>query len=176
MVLGMDVKQQIIVSGIGGQGVLFLTRILAETAMVQGLPVLTSETHGMAMRGGTVVSHVKVGGFVSPLIRTGRADLGLFLHADNLPVHHYLLRSDSRPFVNARTPGEYDGIDALGMARDLGSPVVMNLVLLGYAVGKGDLFCRAEAVGKAIERMSRDRYLEVNLAGFRTGLEVSGEQ
>ena len=172
----MDVKQQIIVSGIGGQGVLFLTRVLAETAMVQGFPVLTSETHGMAMRGGTVVSHVKVGGFVSPLIRPGRADLGLFLHADNLSVHRDLLRSDGRLFVNTRMPEEYDGIDASGMSRDLGAPVVMNLVLLGYAVGKEDVFCGEEPVERAIERMSRDRYLEVNLAGFRAGVEMSGER
>ena len=174
MVLDMDAKQQIIVSGIGGQGVVFLTRVLAEAAMVQGLPVLTSETHGMAMRGGTVASHVKVGGFVSPLIRPGRADLGLFLHADNLPVHRYLLRPDGRLVVNGRTSEEHDGIDASGVARDLGSPVVMNLVLLGYAVGKGDVFCREETAEQAIERMSRDRYLDVNLAAFRAGLEGAG--
>ena len=65
-------KQQIVVSGIGGQGVLFVTRILAEAAIERGMEVLTSETHGMAMRGGTVISHVKAGPFTSPLIRTGR--------------------------------------------------------------------------------------------------------
>jgi len=56
-------KQQIIISGLGGQGVLFVTRILAQAGMEMGLDVLTSETHGMAMRGGTVLAHVKVGGF-----------------------------------------------------------------------------------------------------------------
>ncbi|MCX5883025.1 MAG: 2-oxoacid:acceptor oxidoreductase family protein, partial [Deltaproteobacteria bacterium] len=53
----MTIKQQIIISGVGGQGVLFVTRLLAEAAMMKGYPVLTSETHGMAQRGGTVVSH-----------------------------------------------------------------------------------------------------------------------
>ena len=70
-------KQQIIVSGTGGQGILFLTRFFAEAAMMMKLQVLTSEIHGMAMRGGTVVSHVKVGPFKSPLVRAGQADAGL---------------------------------------------------------------------------------------------------
>ena len=64
-------KQQIVISGVGGQGVLFVTRLLAEAAIARGLPVLTSETHGMAQRGGSVVSHLKVGDFSSPLIRSG---------------------------------------------------------------------------------------------------------
>ncbi len=46
--------------------------------MMEGHDVLTSETHGMAMRGGTVISHVKVGPFQSPLIRYGQADVGTF--------------------------------------------------------------------------------------------------
>jgi indolepyruvate ferredoxin oxidoreductase beta subunit len=45
------VRQQIVISGLGGQGVLFLTRVLAEAALRKGLDVLTSEIHGMAMRG-----------------------------------------------------------------------------------------------------------------------------
>jgi indolepyruvate ferredoxin oxidoreductase beta subunit len=57
------VRQQILISGVGGQGVLFITILLAEAAINKGLPVFTSETHGMAQRGGTVVSHLKVGNF-----------------------------------------------------------------------------------------------------------------
>ena len=53
----------------------FVTRLLAEAAIAKGLAVLSSETHGMAQRGGTVLSHLKVGDFSSPLIRPGHADL-----------------------------------------------------------------------------------------------------
>ena len=67
--------QQKVISGVGGQGVLFDTRLMAEAAIRKGLPVLTSETHGMAQRGGTVISHLKVGAYTSPLIRTGQADV-----------------------------------------------------------------------------------------------------
>ena len=59
-------RQQILVSGVGGQGVLFVSRLLAEAAIGKGLSVLTSEIHGMAQRGGTVVSHLKVGGLPGP--------------------------------------------------------------------------------------------------------------
>ena len=99
-------KQQIVVSGIGGQGVLFVTRILAEAAIEKGMEVLTSETHGMAMRGGTVISHVKVGPFTSPLIRAGQADIGLFLHAGNLEVHRGFLKPGGLIYMNAAQSAE----------------------------------------------------------------------
>ena len=70
-------KQQLIVSGIGGQGVLFLTRVIAQAAVNRQMPVLTAETHGMAQRGGTVLSTIKVGDFASPLIRAGQVGRGL---------------------------------------------------------------------------------------------------
>jgi indolepyruvate ferredoxin oxidoreductase beta subunit len=56
--MGETIMQQIIISGVGGQGVLFVTRLLAEAAIKKGLAVFTSETHGMAQRGGTVLSHL----------------------------------------------------------------------------------------------------------------------
>ena len=71
-------KQQIIVSGLGGQGALTITRMLAEAAAALGSEVLTSETHGMAQRGGSVISMVKVGPFRGPLIPAGRGGVGLF--------------------------------------------------------------------------------------------------
>ena len=61
--MNKSIQQQIIVSGVGGQGVLFITRLMAEAAIKKGLSVLTSETHGMAQRGGTVLSHIKAGNF-----------------------------------------------------------------------------------------------------------------
>ncbi len=130
-------KQQIIVSGIGGQGVLFVTRILAEAAIEKGMEVLTSETHGMAMRGGTVISHVKVGPFMSPLIRTGQADIGLFLHAGNLEVHRGFLKPGGLIYINQEKNGDAEAIDATRLAREQGTPVIANLVLLGFAVRQG---------------------------------------
>lgn len=160
-------KQQIIVSGIGGQGVLFMTRVLAEAAVEKGLEVLTSETHGMAMRGGTVISHVKVGDFTSPLIRAGQADVGLFLHAGGLEVHGGFLKPGGLRYVNAPA-GETDenAIDATGLAAARGALVVANLVLLGFAVRRGGLFCAAADVEAVLKRISPARQRETNLAAF----------
>ena len=163
-------KQQIIVSGIGGQGVLFLTRVIAQAAVDKGIPVLTSETHGMAQRGGTVLSTIKVGDFASPLIRTGQADLGLLLWDANLPVHHSLLKEDGKLLINADVAGEGERIDASNIARELGNAVLSNLVLLGLAVKQGALFCDAEECEAAIKRLAPKKFVEQNIAAFRKGL------
>ena len=163
-------KQQIVVSGIGGQGVLFVTRILAEAAIERGMEVLTSETHGMAMRGGTVISHVKVGPFTSPLIRAGQADVGLFLHAGNLDVHRGVLKPGGAIYLNAANGGDAGGaIDATRIAWEHGSPVIANLVLLGFAVRHERLFCDAATVEAVLKRISPARQLALNLEGFRLG-------
>jgi indolepyruvate ferredoxin oxidoreductase beta subunit len=165
-------KQQIVISGIGGQGVLFVTRILAEAAVEKGMEVLTSETHGMAMRGGTVISHVKVGPFTSPLIRTGQADIGLFLHAGNLEVHRGFLKPGGLIYMNAAKGGGggSEAIDATRIAREHGSLVIANLVLLGFAVRQGRLFCDAATCEAVLKRISPEKQLALNLAGFRLGV------
>lgn len=162
-------KQQIVVSGIGGQGVLFVTRVLAEAAIEMGLEVLTSETHGMAMRGGTVISHVKVGPFTSPLIRKGQADIGLFLHAGNLEIHRGFLKPGGLIYINREKNGDGESIDATRLAREQGALVIANLVLMGFAVRQGRLFCDAATIEAVLTRISPAGQLETNLAGFRLG-------
>ena len=163
-------KQQIIVSGIGGQGVLFLTRVIAQVAVDRGLPVLTSETHGMAQRGGTVLSTIKVGPFASPLIRAGQADVGLLLWEENLPVHRSLLKEDGKLLINAEKDGEGYRIDASGIARELGNAVLSNLVLLGLAVKQQALFCNAAECEAAIRELAPIKFIEQNIEAFRKGL------
>jgi indolepyruvate ferredoxin oxidoreductase beta subunit len=164
-------KQQIIVSGIGGQGVLFLTRVIAQAAVNRGLPVLTSETHGMAQRGGTVLSTVKIGAFASPLIRAGQADLGLLLWEANLPVHQSLLKEQGKLLINSDQDGIGERIDASGIARQLGNAVLSNLVLLGLAVRQQALFCNAAECETAIRQLAPAKFVEGNLEAFRLGLE-----
>ena len=167
-------KQQIIVSGLGGQGALTLTRLLAEAAAAAGLEVITSETHGMAQRGGSVISMIKVGPFKGPLIPAGEADIGLFLHRDNLAVHRGYLKPDAAVFVNSETYGDYDRVDARGMAKQLNmAPVAANLILLGYAVGQGGLFCGTELMEKVITGKTPARFREANLRAFRVGLAAA---
>ncbi|MCF6266548.1 MAG: 2-oxoacid:acceptor oxidoreductase family protein [Desulfuromusa sp.] len=166
-------KQQIIVSGIGGQGVLFLTRVIAQIAVNQGAPVLTSETHGMAQRGGTVLSTIKIGHFSSPLIRTAQADLGIFLWEANLPVHRPLLKTAGKLLINTDKDGEGIRIDAAKIARQLGNAVLLNLLLLGVAVNHKALICTAEECEAAIKQLAPARFTGQNLAAFHMGLSSS---
>lgn len=166
-------KQQIIVSGIGGQGVLFLTRVIAQVAVNQGIAVLTSETHGMAQRGGTVLSTIKIGNFASPLIRAGQADLGLLLWEANLPVHQPLLKSNGKLLINAETNGIGERIDASGIARELGNAVLSNLVLLGLAVKQQALPCNAEECETAIKQLAPRKFIDQNLKAFHKGFNLN---
>lgn len=163
-------KQQIIVSGIGGQGVLFVTRVIAQVGVNSGIPVLTSETHGMAQRGGTVLSCVKIGAFASPLIRTGQADLGLLLWDANLEVHQSLLRPAGALVINSQHAGDGIRLDATAMARELGNAVLTNLVLLGAAVRHKVIFCEQEQCEEAIRQLAPARFVEQNIAAFHLGL------
>jgi len=164
-------KQQIIVSGLGGQGALTLTRLLAEAAAAMGLSVITSETHGMAQRGGTVISMIKVGPFRGPLVPAGEADRGLFLHVKNLAVHRFYMKPGGAVFVNAALPGDYLSLDArsLAAAHDL-PPVSANLILLGYAAAKGGLFAAPDLLADMIAAKTPERFREASLRAFELGL------
>ncbi|MEW6116112.1 MAG: indolepyruvate oxidoreductase subunit beta [Nitrospirota bacterium] len=133
-------RQQILLSGVGGQGILFITRLLAEAAIYKGFPVLTSETHGMAQRGGTVLSHLKVGPFTSPLIRPGQADGLILLKAENLARHRFFLKPGGWIVVNApsRPEGAEDiyWIDADTLAEQTGNHQSVNLIVLGCALSR----------------------------------------
>ncbi|HJV66241.1 MAG TPA: indolepyruvate oxidoreductase subunit beta [Geomonas sp.] len=177
-------EQQIIICGLGGQGILFVTRLLAETAIAKGLPVLTSETHGMAQRGGVVVSHLKVGGFTSPLVRPGQADALLSLKPETVPLHLHFLKKDAFIATNAReTVTEADSypsvsIDADQLALSLGDPQAVNLIVLGRALAEeGRLFCTAAEVAEVIKQKmaGKDKQLARALAAFRAGLGQSKE-
>ncbi len=167
--------QQIIISGLGGQGVLFVTRLLADAALRMDYSVLISETHGMAQRGGNVISHLKVArkeakeSLISPLIRPGRADILLALHSEAMKVHGHFLRPDGEAFSDCGEPSEkLHVIAASRIATELNSPVSANLVLLGFAATSGILFCGPEQVEEVLAGYGGKR-LEMSLKAFRAG-------
>lgn len=154
-------NQQIIISGVGGQGVLFVTRLLAQACMAKGLHVLTSETHGMAQRGGTVISHLKIGNFKSPLIRPGNADLFVVLKTENFDQHKGFLKSDGVAVVNTSSPlqlpppGTVISFDADTAAREDAAMGSVNLYMLGVALTATPL-CSLEEINRQItERLAQ---------------------
>ena len=193
--LTQQARQQIAVSGIGGQGVLFVTKLLAETAVGLGWSVLLSETHGMAQRGGNVISHLKVWdpqaagstapttstaangkppvGFTSPLIRAGQADVLLALHPEALTTHGFYLNPKGTAIVNAPTANGPYTIDADRIAAEIGHAIAANLVLLGFAAGVGALFCTAEPLREILDALGGPRR-DVNRQAFQAGLNRAG--
>ncbi len=185
--MSKSIRQQIIISGVGGQGVLFVTRLLAEAAILKGLPVFTSETHGMAQRGGTVLSHLKVGSFSSPLIRPFNADGLLVLKAENIAQHGFYLKKDGWAVVNAHNDfrPEVDitafTVDADNLSQKIGNPRSVNLVLLGFTMAatskmyKENLFCSVEDIKAVLEnRLShRKEMIDASIKAIETGYYIS---
>lgn len=166
-------KQRLVISGRGGQGVLTLTQVVAAAAVAAGHEVITTETHGMAQRGGAVLSTVKVGPFHGPLVGPGEAEVGLFLHADNLPVHGDYLRPGGVAVVNGNSLPGTDAVDADRLAAGVGQPRAANLALLGYAAGKGVLFAGPDHFEETIRKIVPAKHLDRNIAAFRAGVEAS---
>ncbi len=166
-----DRRACLVLCGLGGQGVLFLTRILGEAAILEGREVLTSETHGMAQRGGAVYSHVKLGDHDSPLVRIGRADAAIALDASRRPAAQAFLSPDGLLFVNGRTEASDRAVcDADAAAARLGFPRGSNLVLLGFARRRApELFPGADALLEALRRTSSPEAFERNRKAFLSG-------
>ena len=186
-------RYQFILAGVGGQGILFATKVLAETAVRLGLTTIGSETHGMSQRGGSVISHLKIGGFSSPLVMRGSADVVLAFEATEAYRSLPFLRSATAKreggtlFVNCRSADdlapaildvlERHGIgvhayDARAAAADLGSPLVANLILLGHAAAAGSFPFDLDQLCATVESISPNRFLDQNLAALRVSHPV----
>lgn len=175
---------QLILSGVGGQGILFATRIFSTLALEQGYDVIGSETHGMAQRGGSVVSHLKIGDYSSPLVRKGTADLLLSFDRDEAYRTLGFLKRGGLCFVNSPKEDFLDAgikgylekneIRAYSFPADkvalaLGAPRSANLALIGYALSVPGVPFAYEDIRETIVRVSPPRFRDVNLAAFDTG-------
>jgi len=178
----------IVLCGLGGQGILFVTKVLAEASLTKGYRVLGAETHGMAQRGGSVVSHPRNGEAESSLVRTDSANVVLALEEHegyrNLPF----LGEGARLYVNAR-PGRfpkdevkaylekrgiaYHATPAGDMAMELGAPMSTNLALLGFYSAFEEIPATHEELRATIERITPERFLEANFRVFDAGYEAA---
>lgn len=179
-----SIKQQIVISGVGGQGVLFVTRLLAEAAMKNGNPVLTSETHGMAQRGGIVVSHLKVGDFTSPMIRPGAANGLIALKAETVAQFGAFLQEGAWAAINGNAETSAftaNTIDADAIAASSGSPRSVNMVMLGLAMAvmeraEGEMICSMDDIRAVMENRlkGKQEMLKASLAALEAGYNGFG--
>ncbi len=183
-----------LLSGVGGQGIVLASKLLAQTAMETGMPAMTCETIGMAQRGGCVVSHVRAGeNCFSPMIPQGTADVLLGFEPAEAARHLRILAPGGicvtasraiRP-VTASLGAEYDGDAILEYLRlhaprlllvedqqllaKVGSPKCLNTIMIGAAAGAGAFDLPAESFLDAIKANFPSKYIEMNLFAFQTG-------
>jgi indolepyruvate ferredoxin oxidoreductase beta subunit len=180
-------KIQIILAGIGGQGILFSSRFLSEWGLKSGLAVMGSETHGMSQRGGSVTAMLKLGDFHSPMIREGTADILYSFEKNETYKSLKLLRSGGVCFVNLGDGNRFDakvldllrekGItfrayDASGAAAKIGSIMSTNIVLIGYSVGTGLVPFEYDDLKSVLRSITRKAHLETNLKALEIGYEA----
>jgi indolepyruvate ferredoxin oxidoreductase beta subunit len=186
----------VLLAGVGGQGIILASEILSEVALEAGLDVKKSEVHGMAQRGGSVVSHVRFGPEVaSPLITEGQADFLVSFEEMEGLRYLPLLKRDGRMIINrqriytlAMLMGEVpypeeaiEGLDSLpirleyvdgpSLSSEVGNPRTANVAVLGRLAGHLDF--KPALWSRVIEKRVPARYLEVNLKAFFAGMERS---
>jgi len=178
----------IIIAGVGGQGLITLTQILAEAAFLEGQDIKTSELHGLSQRGGSVETYIRFGKKIhSPLINEGKADLVL-----GLEIQEGLRKISFSPtktifVVNNNYISYYGGLDkgeieqkiksllknrlylisaSTLCKKELGNEVVSGIYLLGYCVFKKLIPLKPESILKAISKIIPEKYLELNKKAF----------
>lgn len=182
----------IVIAGVGGQGVLLASKVLAESALASGMDVKQNEVHGMAQRGGSVISFVRIGEEVfSPVVMPGSADVLIsFEPLEALRYLHYL-RPDGLLVYNkvpinpstvasglATYPSDVEdrirrncenahGIEALTIAKEAGHPKAVNMVMVGAVMKK--LPIDGSVIENVVRELSQGKGVEVNLNALRGG-------
>ncbi len=187
----MSKVTNILLAGVGGQGILLASEVLAEVLMLAGHDVKKNEIHGMSQRGGSVTSHVRYGEQVfSPIIPDGEVDILFGFELLETCRYMPLLRGDGRIIANdlrimppAVATGKQDYpagleqvitsaaeavvIPGLELAQQAGNVRTVNTVLLGALSNMMDI--DADLWRKALEKMVPPRFIEENLAAFALG-------
>jgi indolepyruvate ferredoxin oxidoreductase beta subunit len=184
-------NKQIILAGVGGQGILFAARIFSQLGLKLGLDVMGSETHGMSQRGGSVVAHLKLGAYKSPMIRAGTADILYSFEKKETYRNLKFLRRGGLCFVNLESSGRFDDkilrhledkdiaflpYNATGVALEMGSIRSANIALIGYSAGTGLLPFASGDLRGILQSVSQKANLESNLQAFDTGFRFSQQE
>jgi len=192
-----DNRFNVLIVGVGGQGVLLASEIISEVAMHAGLDVKKSEIHGMSQRGGVVSSHIKMATKVySPVIQHGKADVLLsfeqaeglraidWLHKDGIAIvsqtalvpaivtssKEYTYPEDAIEQMQKKLE-KVISVPADKMAGELGNPRLVNTILLG--VLSNHMPFSVDQWTEAMKSRIKERFIEVNLKAFAQGRELS---
>jgi indolepyruvate ferredoxin oxidoreductase beta subunit len=193
----MRAKTSIVLTGVGGQGVITAASILGKAAVKAGLNVYVSEIHGMAQRGGTVDCTVRIGAVSGALVANGTADV--ILSTEPIETLRYIKYSNKNtkiitditpviPFTVSAGMEEYPDldkifeelkkygllykIDAVKIAKEAGSVLTKNTVMLGALAGINILPFKPEILLETILENIPGKYKEMNKKAFEGGLKA----
>ncbi len=193
----MSKTVNIMITGVGGQGSLLASRIIGEVVMSQGYDVKVSEVHGMAQRGGSVVTYVRYsedGKVASPVICKGEADylisFELLEAARWIPfvkIGGTVVTNTQKILPMPVITGQMEypenivdklesnnvdvcAVDALSIARELGNEKAVNVVLIGVFAKKSPF--SKEAFLNAINKCVPEKFRELNIKAFEKGYEA----
>ncbi len=191
----VKMEYEIFLTGIGGQGILSITDILCNTAVEMGFKVRGSETHGMAQRGGTVLSNVRFGDVYSPLIMERASDVligfepiealryakfvkpegHILVNTFPIPSPSFVLSKMNYPDISEILSSlkEYCSnvvqIDATKIALELKMPIIQNIVMLGVLSAISDLPLTEEALNFALKKQFKPKFYDLNLKAVNLG-------
>ena len=188
---------RLVMAGVGGQGTLLASRLIAQSAIDSGLQVRIGETYGMAQRGGPVMSHIQIGvESYNPQIRPGKADVLLgFEVGEAVRRGASYLMEGGLALVNTRKlpPVEViSGImsypeeekltsilrkitdkiitfDATALAEQVGDAITSNVVMIGALTASGKLPITEEIMYETLKKSIRPNYIELNMKAFELG-------
>ena len=191
----------ILLSGVGGQGTVLASRLIAQASIDKGIPAKTAETIGMAQRGGCVVSHVRTGISYSPLIPYGEADIIIgFEPAETVRVLPYLkeggyiitTKQAILPVTSSLSKNEYRScdmidylksknpntivIDGHAICNECGSGKILNIALIGAAVASSILNITIEEMEKTIKEHVAEKFINLNLLALKLGAPAVSNQ
>lgn len=185
----MNNQKNIVLCGVGGQGTVLASKLLAAAAMSKDIPVMSAETIGMAQRGGSVFSHLRMGdNLYSPMIETGTADLIIGFEPGEtvrmlpyLKDHGHIVVSTRavKPVTATLSGSDYDApqmleylkaavpnltlVNADQACADIGSSKVLNMVLLGAAIRTGVLDFTISEIEDIMKYTLPEKFHEMNL-------------
>ena len=188
-------KSNIIICGVGGQGIITLLRIIAQASLEENLNVRTSELHGLSQRGGSVVVHIKIGSEVfSPLVIPNEADLIIALEIqESLNAVKYANKNTIFLINNHIIPIPGQNLSEEQIKKELNkiskniylidankiiaekykNPVLSGVFLLGAACSKKFISLSPSSFEKALAKIIKPKYIDLNKKAFKFGLKFN---
>ena len=189
-------NKNIVLCGVGGQGTVLASKLIAAAAMKKDIKVMSAETIGMAQRGGSVFSHLRMGeNIYSPMIAEKTADIILGFEPGETVRMLPFLKDNGHVIVSRRpimpvaalSDKEYSGdemieylkkhvnnllvVDTESACEEIGSPKVLNILLLGAAIHSGALGITEEEMKQAIRERLPEKLHEINFRALNYAKE-----